>query len=583
MNCNNNITKKLGLLSVFCLMICAQSLFSQEEVATQNSTSSNTAYHNQLYFNRFLINPTFSLVRENKSYLNVLHRNQYATFEDNKQNYYIGYSNKLSERTALGLSVYGQWNGVMQEVGFNANYATAVQLGAKTRLTFGTNITYSNSGIDRERIVATENDETLQSTHKETQVAIQPAVTLSFGRFDVGVYGEELFGYNQTTNAFNTNLSLYSLKASLQYTHTFNAPRGLFENARLMPLVQVGQNEDNSISYVGSVLLDMPNYGWLQTTYDDMYGLSFGLGFNLNEKISIGYLLEKDVAEKEANLGWNHEISVAYTFKDNHAGQKGYSSESEDGRIDQIVKNYEEQILELKKEANSLKNKNNKNSETTAVADNTTTTTTSAEAAALENSMAYQNRLILDELILRQDSLETARAEDLEKRFELMIRVLKNEIAQEREKGNTTPTPAKKNIVINNALTGVAANDTKKEAKPSYSREDFNELPIKVLRQADIVGVKSGYYVIANVYKTEKYLNAFMADLKKQGLNAKTFYNKESGLHYVYLAASDLKEDLETAIASNLGGKYNKEKWIMQIDNGTYNPNTATVNNHYED
>lgn len=275
--------------------------------------------------------------------------------------------------------------------------------------------------------------------------------------------------------------------------------------------------------------------------------------------------------------------SVAYTFKDNHAGQKGYSSESEDGRIDQIVKNYEEQILELKKEANSLKNKNNRNNETTAVAANTTTTTTSAEAAALENSMAYQNRLILDELILRQDSLETARAEDLEKRFELMIRVLKNEIAQEREKGNTTTTPAKKNIVINNASTGVAANDTKKEAKPSYSREDFNELPIKVLRQADIVGVKSGYYVIANVYKTEKYLNAFMADLKKQGLNAKTFYNKESGLHYVYLAASDLKEDLETAIASNLGGKYNKEKWIMQIDNGTYNPNTATVNNHYED
>ena len=93
-----------------------------------------------------------------------------------------------------------------------------------------------------------------------------------------------------------------------------------------------------------------------------------------------------------------------------------------------------------------------------------------------------------------------------------------------------------------------------------------------------MVGVKSGYYVIANVYKNKKYLNAFMESLRKKGLNAKQFYNKENGLHYVYLADYDYKEEAKTAFVSNLNGKYNDEKWIMQVDRST-----ATASNTYED
>ena len=38
---------------------------------------------NLLKFNRFLINPTFSTVNEDKSYLNFFHRNQWAAYENN--------------------------------------------------------------------------------------------------------------------------------------------------------------------------------------------------------------------------------------------------------------------------------------------------------------------------------------------------------------------------------------------------------------------------------------------------------------------------------------------------------------------
>jgi len=73
-------------------------------------------------------------------------------------------------------------------------------------------------------------------------------------------------------------------------------------------------------------------------------------------------------------------------------------------------------------------------------------------------------------------------------------------------------------------------------------------------------------------------MNAFMDSLKKQGLEAGQFYNKENGLYYVYLADYNFKEDAKTAYISNMNGKYQNEKWIMQVDD-----QSAIVHNSYDD
>ncbi len=767
MSANNTITNKIGLLLIVLLymVLGSQMIYGQE---ASPSVSSNSTYHNQVFFNRFLINPTFSLVRENKSYVNILHRNQYATFEDNSQNYFLGFSNKLNDHTALGISVYSQWSGVVQEFGFNANYATSVRLGAKSKLTFGTNVTYFNEGLDKNRVVATEEDTRISEAGKESKLAIQPGVALSIGKFDFGLYATDLFKYNQTTNTFLTSLNDKSIKASLQYTHSFMANRGLFANARFMPLVQVGKNLDGSLAYLGSLLLDLPKYGWLQTTLDDNYGLSMGLGFNLSKTMSLGYLLEKDVLQDKADLGWNHEVSLAYTFKNQNDGAGGYVDSSKDAQIDNIVKNYEEQILRLIAEKNAALGKNegdgktknaakskfNESQETPAVAyekavvpvveerierksraarKNRTKRKSKKQTVHEEDisSLAYQNRLILDELILRQDSIEAARTAASEKRFETIVRVLRNDIkynlkaylqdtssgqytdlaltetrsdtptnadaalpsnprASEAPKSadkalavtktvpkstksahsakfkepiespiadselaqNTASKPAQAKTgaiassntfvrpaynplpiesfsaeqdgfvveiqtetetedVLNKeyvelalvdpdgkedmAMTGAETpRETMKEldkvavtleTKPEIAKglstlehKDYFDLPIKVLDQADFVGVKSGYYVIANVYSSKKYLKAFMSTLKEQGLDARQFYNKENGLYYVYLADFNFKEEAKTAYVSNLDGKYKDEKWIMQVDHAS-----AIVDNMYVD
>ena len=70
-----------------------------------------------------------------------------------------------------------------------------------------------------------------------------------------------------------------------------------------------------------------------------------------------------------------------------------------------------------------------------------------------------------------------------------------------------------------------------------------------------------------------------MSSLKKQGLDAKKFYNKENGLYYVYLADYNYKKDATTAYVSDLNGKYEDEKWIMEVADNS----TAIVHNTYEE
>ena len=534
------------IISTFITCLLVSSVLSAQEQVPQNSRD---PFHNQLFFNRFLINPTFSLVRENKSYLNVLLRNQYAGFEDNNQNYFLGFSNKLDENTALGLGIYGQWSGVIQEFGFHANYATAVRLGEKSALSFGANINYRSQGLDRNRIIINQEDPLLNDVEKVNTLAIEPGLNLSLGKWDFGMYFTNLVKYNQTNEALETNLGLEYLRSQLQYTHTFKRAVGVLENARLIPLVQVGQDLNQEWSMTGSLLMDVPKLGWLQASYDQRYGLSSGLGFNLNKRLSLGYLMEKSPSEQGENLGWNHELSLAYTMNDELRGtgiNVQLAANEDDERIDEIVRNYEQQLDDLRDKLNT----------TPEVYD--------------EASLAYQNRMLIDELILRQDSIDKLRNQMFERRFERMVRLLRSEM-----KNNTQEQQPNRRSQFGSVQTAIAAAQHQKSPKNRNERfKEFNEIPIKAKNRSDAIGVNSGFYLIANVFKNKSNLKSFMEDLSKKGLEARQFYNKENGLHYVYLADFNTKNDADIAVVSDLGGAYTEDKWIMEVYN---NSQTADI------
>ena len=74
---------------------------------------------------------------------------------------------------------------------------------------------------------------------------------------------------------------------------------------------------------------------------------------------------------------------------------QGFAGYSQDQKIDRIVRNYEEQILKLKADQNK-----------SLAAEKSISIPKNQERT---NALAHENRLVLDELMLRQDSIENAR------------------------------------------------------------------------------------------------------------------------------------------------------------------------------
>lgn len=585
------------------------------------------ASQNLLKFNRFLINPTFTTVREDKSYVNLLHRNQSVQFQDNDQTYFLSYSGRMGDRSGLGLSLYTQKLGPVQNIGVLANYAYGVKLSDKSNFTFGGNLAYYSSGLNRNDVnVIDPNDFRLNGTQDSNILSFQPGFNLSYGQFDFGAYAENLIDYNIKTSEMLTDFSDKTYSAHLQYTYDFKNDGGLLERARLMPLARVRLNtldqsiSDESDNYTlgGSLILDLPKLGWLQGGYDSFYGASAGAGFNINQRMSLGYTMENGFGSGFNNLGLTHEISFAYSFTPNLSEDR-VMLEAED----ELVENNEIDAEDL---------------------------ASNDELEKLKKKLA-ENEEVLAELMFRQDSLEQNRQTDLERRFEMVMRMVRNEtdgerpdvekraedlfltgrdsqtgiasnetnnqqsdIEKRKEELMSTVQDSQSSVANNestdqqsdiekraddlslnttNSQTDIASNEANvnriQEREQDATNIQSNTTPttvavqdntrstdyntsanqdaIKSRKFKNLDGVSDGYYVVANVYKGGKYMDKFLNSMSDQGFNSDYIDNPNNGLKYVYLERYDTWSEAAEAYKSNMNGTYNDALWIMNVDN----------------
>ena len=616
--------KLLSLSLIALLALSTTSLHGQED---DPILPYRVAPQNLLKFNRFLINPTFSTVQEDKSYVNLLHRNQSVQFQDNDQTYFLSYSGRIGDRSGLGLSLYTQRIGPISNIGVLANYAYGIKLSDKSNFTFGGNLAYYSSGLNLNDVSTVDpNDNRLFGTQDSNVLSFQPGFNLSYGNFDFGAYAENLIEYNLKTSKSLSEFGDKAYSAHLQYTHSFTNGSGIMENARLMPLARVRMNGQriaaaggDDLTLGGSLILDLPKLGWLQGGYDNFYGAAAGVGFNINKRLSLGYTMEKGFVNDFDNLGVTHEISFAYSFTPNLTEDRVMLEDDND-----LADNIEPENEDL---------------------------ASNDEIEELKKKLA-ENDAIIAELMFRQDSLESNRQKDLERRFSMVMRMVRNETNGERpdlEKraedlfltGNNPPatlanntaqttsgpnngveqardvvtttnsydntaedpieansytsnTEQTRDAVANaskneetaeNAITNDAYASTSGNSRPEATRDntessDYTQSAsrdaIKSRKFRDLEGVEDGYYVVANVYKGGQYMDKFMNDLNEKGFVTDYIDNPNNGLKYVYLERHDSWEDAAAAYQSGLGGSYDGALWIMNVDNRYSNERYAS-------
>src|SRR5690606_3729926 len=511
---------------ILLLLMYCTGAFAQEDIPV---ASIDIPAQNLLKFNRFLINPTFSTVNEDNSYLNLYHRNQWVSFDDNYQTYLGSYSGRISDRSGLGLSIYHQKFGTIANFGAIANYAYGIRLSEKSNLTFGFNLSYYNSGVDKSNINPNQpNDPTIADLQTGSLLTFQPGINLSIGSFDVGLYAEDAFDYNFKTSESLTEFEDKTFTAHLMYTNRFENGVGMLENARFSALTRARRMGDEDITFSGSLILDMPKLGWIQGGYDDFYGVAAGIGFNLTKRLSLGYTIEKGIRDQISNFGVTHEINFAYSFQAILTENRVYQDLLED-----------ENLLVL--EENSKDSLTGKD----------------AEIARLQN-LVDENNMIIDEMMFRQDSIEEARKNDINKRFAFILKYVND------NKSNPNQNQVKKDVVnmlkeIDEKayaqaeqkyqtdfvhLDGSDKQDANNKIQSQNKRTRVSPKPVgkpyvgssKVLTTSTTTtstNVDDGAYVIANVFKDDANMQSFMEELSTNGVESGSFLH--NGLNYVYL------------------------------------------------
>jgi hypothetical protein len=78
-------------------------------------------------------------------------------------------------------------------------------------------------------------------------------------------------------------------------------------------------------------------------------------------------------------------------------------------------------------------------------------------------------------------------------------------------------------------------------------------------------GLAPGYYLIANVFATQKYFERFMTRLQREGLDPKSFYRGLNGYNYVYLDRFNTLSEAREARDTQYFGRYFDETWIFRV------------------
>ncbi|MEX6625532.1 PorP/SprF family type IX secretion system membrane protein [Tenacibaculum salmonis] len=467
---------------IIFLLVTVLSLEAQVSSDAQQYNSFTS--RNFMKFNRFLTIPTFSALRENKTAITAIVRNSNVDFEDNPRLHVATYSGKMRESVGAGFALYQQEVGVFKDFGAIANYAQRLQLNQNMDLTFGFNFLYSRrsaNGLKENTLIP---DPQVANFQDIPIVMLQPAVTLSFGKFDVGVFFENLVDFNLKSSEMATSFGDKTFSAHAMYSHEFTYASGIFEAADLRTLVIGRKAGEEGFGGAGSVILDLPKAGWVKAGYDNVYGISAGLGVNISDKLAIGFSYEK------SKFSATNEVGLIYIID-----KKSYKRERPKRRTGKVK-------ITLPKRATKKK----------------------------PVYKDEEHNDLSDEVQRAQDSIDI-----LNKKVDNILRLLNNKPVLKIRK--TTPVKVFTPIEIK----GDEKDTSLKRRSTAPWRESTIEKPSGG-------GGGTMYYVVSDRYTNKENVEVLIDKWKKLDIKAKYIYDPTDKWYYVYIDRYAKKSDAEDKV-----------------------------------
>jgi len=286
--------------AIYLITICIAASFSLK--AQQNLV------YNHYFLNPYLYNPSY-IAASGYSELLMNYRKQWAQFNGAPTTATLNLQLPLNHKMGLGLNLYNDQAGVLQTNSAMASFAYQVYLGKSTaelhRLGFGLSagVTINNINLDK---VDDPSDPSL-TDNNSTSVDGQFGINYQYKNLKIGFALPRLFvSHIVSENGFNTPKldQLNNTITTISYNFSLS-PRLAFE-----PFFLYRTSEGVSGQYEITGVLKLDDLLWGGASYRQDYGPAGFLGFNLKNKLRVGYAYEFAPQQTTGLGNGSHEVQV---------------------------------------------------------------------------------------------------------------------------------------------------------------------------------------------------------------------------------------------------------------------------------
>ncbi|MBT8320704.1 MAG: PorP/SprF family type IX secretion system membrane protein, partial [Eudoraea sp.] len=441
--------------------------------------------HNLTEYNSSLFSPVFSLDRNQPQSVAFWSRWQWQTVDGDPTTAFFNYSRRINRSMAGGLGGFQQNTGVFLNRGGVLNYAFTTEIAPGLDFSAGLNLFGYQRELADDSFINIPNLPDAEDIDA-FMLQVAPGIRLQYGPVSLGVVVEDMFNYNFSTSqnevadegniligilGFQTPIRILEQYGQSYLQHTIYY--------KSLPLF------DNQFGI--STLLSTPRF-WAQLGFNNYYGASGGLGFRISDKFSLGALIEYGVQDDFQDKDPTFELVTAFNF-----GPRWKPESDEVSSVEEMLIDDEEEQRDKELE---------RGNETRIKADSIAMQEKQRRLEREKDSLSAVQKITAEKLAdeirqKQQDSIATAKQEAQE------IAAIKR--AEEKEKAEQVQTQVT-------------------PRKGEKYEEAVNE-----------EGLEAGYYLIANVFRTKRYYEAFMKSLTDRGLNPKSFYRASRKYNYVYL------------------------------------------------
>ncbi|NKI32539.1 PorP/SprF family type IX secretion system membrane protein [Croceivirga thetidis] len=495
--------------------------------------------HNLSNINSSLLNPTFSLDRNNPRSLSVWTRWQWQAPDGDPTTLFFNYTQGLGPQAAGGIGFFQNNTGAFQLTGGILNFSFAIPLDetGQSNLFFGSNVSFF-----QQKVV----DNTLTDTLEDSFVGqFAPGIRVQVGSFNLGFTVENALNFDFSDSQREETGRVFGSLMSYDFPITlFGA------DSYLRPQAYVRSFPEADLQYGLVSLLQHPKF-WVQGGYNNFYGISGGAGVTLFQNFSIGGLVEFGIDDVASEADPTFELVATY-----HFGKQQFSPQEAQNETDLEEEpeegNTEEQLEEEKlspeepklsrREQRRLEREQREEAKRLAEV-----ARDSIQRAQEAKRWEEWNKATNDSLARVEEAKQLAEAEKLEQlrqtKEDSIRKVRQEEIRKEIEKAKQ------------DSIARVEAQQLEEKPEPN---ERYQEV-------SSAEGLEPGYYLIANVFGTQRYFENFMVTLRNRGLEPKSFYRSVNKFNYVYLERYSTLGEARAARNSNFGGRYSGELWVFRV------------------